>query len=96
MESKLEQRIRAKAYQLWVNEGWPSGRALDHWAEAAEAIRAEDAGMAGGRTVEPAHEAAGSDPDENVSDMTGGYSGADPGDAAGIAPEGAARRRRRT
>jgi hypothetical protein len=30
-----EQQIRECAYQLWLAEGRPEGRALDHWTRAA-------------------------------------------------------------
>ncbi len=29
-----EHRIRQRAYQIWVEEGKPDGRALDHWMRA--------------------------------------------------------------
>lgn len=31
-----EQRIRERAYQIWVQEGRPEGRAEAHWEEARE------------------------------------------------------------
>ena len=33
-EAALEGRIREKAYELWVQEGRPEGRANDHWEKA--------------------------------------------------------------
>ena len=36
-----EDRIRARAYELWLLEGKPEGRDLDHWFMAAETIRLE-------------------------------------------------------
>ncbi|MEW6254538.1 MAG: DUF2934 domain-containing protein [Pseudomonadota bacterium] len=37
-----EQRIRARAYQLWEEEGRPEGRAESHWTQAREIIALED------------------------------------------------------
>ncbi|HYD30561.1 MAG TPA: DUF2934 domain-containing protein [Azospirillaceae bacterium] len=41
----LEERIRCRAFALWVAEGRPDGRAADHWAEAERAVLAEEAGV---------------------------------------------------
>ncbi|WP_181700247.1 DUF2934 domain-containing protein [Chthonobacter albigriseus] len=38
-----ERRIREKAYELWVAEGKPEGRADAHWEEAREIIAIQDA-----------------------------------------------------
>ncbi len=35
-------RIRQRAYQIWLEEGCPEGRALDHWEMARELIAIED------------------------------------------------------
>ncbi len=37
-----EERIRRKAYELWVSEGKPEGRDRDHWELARELIAIED------------------------------------------------------
>ncbi|MBV8184446.1 MAG: DUF2934 domain-containing protein [Hyphomicrobiales bacterium] len=37
-----EERIRRKAYELWLAEGKPEGRDLDHWELARELIAIED------------------------------------------------------
>jgi hypothetical protein len=39
---ETEERIRARAHQLWLDEGKPEGRHERHWAEAAEIIALED------------------------------------------------------
>lgn len=39
--SDREEKIRAKAYEIWVAEGCPDGCAEQHWA-TAEAIVAEE------------------------------------------------------
>jgi hypothetical protein len=42
-EHSHEQRVRMKAYEIWLNEGRPEGREERHWAMALEAIGYEDA-----------------------------------------------------
>ena len=42
-ERDLEQRIRARAHQLWEQEGRPDGRADSHWEQAKAIIALEDA-----------------------------------------------------
>ena len=37
-----EQRIRARAYRIWEEEGRPEGRAEVHWDMARELIAIED------------------------------------------------------
>ncbi len=37
-----EARIRAEAYELWVAEGQPTGRAEIHWLQAKEIIAIKD------------------------------------------------------
>ena len=41
----LEQRIRDRAYKIWVDEGCPEGREKEHWELAKFAIAQHD-GMA--------------------------------------------------
>jgi hypothetical protein len=48
-----EERTRILAYQLWEDEGCPDGRADDHWARAAELVRAGPAAEAQPFVVEP-------------------------------------------
>jgi len=38
-----EQRIREIAYFLWEQEGYPDGRAEEHWAAAEAVVDAQDA-----------------------------------------------------
>jgi DUF2934 family protein len=38
----LEQRIRQRAYQIWLDEGCPDGRENIHWEMAAELVAAEN------------------------------------------------------
>ncbi|MCP1609327.1 putative membrane protein [Azospirillum lipoferum] len=41
MSVDVEQRIRDRAYAIWLNEGCPHGRDADHWLQAERAILAE-------------------------------------------------------
>ena len=49
----LEDRIRKRAYQLWLDEGQPHGRADIHWDMACELVAIEDGQMA---TLKPAQD----------------------------------------
>lgn len=37
-----EDRIRRRAYQIWLDEGRPDGRADDHWDVASELVAIEE------------------------------------------------------
>ena len=41
-DEQLEQRIRERAYRIWLDEGQPEGRSEDHWQLAEFAIAEED------------------------------------------------------
>lgn len=47
-----ESRIRQRAYRLWEQDGWPTGREAEHWARAERELFAKGAGS------EPVSEAA--------------------------------------
>jgi hypothetical protein len=36
--SDIEQRIRERAYRIWLDEGCPQRRELDHWDKATELV----------------------------------------------------------
>ena len=40
--SDIEERIRGRAYQIWLEEGCPKGRELDHWNMATKLVAIED------------------------------------------------------
>lgn len=40
--ASMEERIRKRAYQLWLDEGCPQGRAEVHWDKATELVAIED------------------------------------------------------
>jgi hypothetical protein len=42
MSQDFESRVRARAHAIWLEDGCPEGRAEEHWARAADAVRAED------------------------------------------------------
>ena len=44
-QKELEQRVRERAYQIWLDEGRPEGRAKDHWQEAEKQIIGEEPGQ---------------------------------------------------
>ena len=56
-----EERIRLKAYEIWLLEGQPEGRDAYHWNMAREAIGHEDAYFS---TLKP-----NPDSDEDVTDV---------------------------
>jgi hypothetical protein len=39
--ASFEERVRARAYELWESEGRPAGRDEEHWYASEEATRAE-------------------------------------------------------
>jgi hypothetical protein len=60
MDSR-EERIRAKAHELWEQAGRPDGRADEHWMNAARLIDADqhknkDKKSGGGIDIAPATE----------------------------------------
>lgn len=42
MADSREDRIRARAHQIWLNEGQPSGHEQRHWEQAATEVDAEE------------------------------------------------------
>ncbi len=42
MEANRDDKIRARAYQLWEEEGRPDGRAEQHWYTARESLAVEE------------------------------------------------------
>ena len=41
-EEEVEQRIRERAFQIWISEGQPEGRHKEHWELAKFAIAEQD------------------------------------------------------
>ena len=42
MDRQLEQKIRERAYELWVRDGHIPGKAEDYWYQAEQEIRSEE------------------------------------------------------
>ena len=42
MRDDLEQRIRERAFGIWLDEGRPEGRDKIHWDKASELVAKED------------------------------------------------------
>jgi DUF2934 family protein len=42
-KEELERRIRDRAYRLWLEEGQPEGKYLDHWLKAKVQVEEEEA-----------------------------------------------------
>jgi hypothetical protein len=53
MQNNLEHLIRARAHQLWEQEGRPDGRAEDHWREARKLVEIEGMKQPGGKAAIP-------------------------------------------
>lgn len=41
-ERQHDERVRERAYRLWLEEGCPEGRADDHWDKARELVAIEE------------------------------------------------------
>jgi hypothetical protein len=41
-DTELQDRIHARAYQLWEEEGRPDGREMDHWDKARTLVAIEE------------------------------------------------------
>ena len=39
-----QERVRERAYQIWIEEGRPDGREADHWEKACELVAMEESG----------------------------------------------------
>jgi len=42
MGQDLQEQIRTRAYQIWIDEGQPEGADLRHWLQAADELAGED------------------------------------------------------
>lgn len=48
MEDNRAQQIRARAYEIWENEGRPQGKEKEHWDQAEREFEEPQATNAGG------------------------------------------------
>lgn len=62
MDQDIERRIRERAHQLWVADGQPGGRDLEHWVEAERQIM-EEQGQGEPIAAQPAPPAPGDRPE---------------------------------
>lgn len=49
-----EERIRARAYEIWQREGCPEGCEDEHWRQAEAEVDAEDSEVSSGELAPPA------------------------------------------
>lgn len=40
-KAELEQRVRERAFQIWIEEGQPLGRDREHWERACQEVTGE-------------------------------------------------------
>lgn len=73
MTEAREERIRARAHEIWEREGNPLGREQAHWEEATQEIDAEDGIVNVSGDVEG--EARGFGDEEAVADVQSGGAG---------------------
>lgn len=82
MESEKEDRIRAKAHEIWLSEGCPEGSETRHWEMAIAAVEAEDTPAEAEPVSEPAAEDAvfveTVDLETEGGEAAGGASGSEP------------------
>jgi len=48
-----DERVRARAYELWEKDGRPEGREMDYWLKAEEELNATPRQEEGGETAPP-------------------------------------------
>ncbi len=54
MNQEIDDRIRRRAYELWVQNGQPEGHEMDFWFQAEREIKGEEGGKAPGESQDPA------------------------------------------
>jgi hypothetical protein len=52
-QEELERRIRDRAYRIWLDEGQPDGKYLDHWLRAKREVEEEEAIIKGTEELRP-------------------------------------------
>jgi hypothetical protein len=62
----FDERVRERAYRLWVEEGCPEGRSEVHWEKARELVAIEQNQK---QTTKPATRATRSEPVEPVKNL---------------------------
>lgn len=77
-ERAIEDRIRARAHEIWEREGRPEGQGPRHWDEARLEIEAEE------RATSATGEATEATPDAPLADPAGAAGAPDLPPAAGL------------
>jgi hypothetical protein len=57
--SITEERIRERAYRLWLEEGQPEGKASEHWEKARELLALESDPEEGKKSLDEGYNNAG-------------------------------------
>ncbi|SHO66391.1 Protein of unknown function [Pseudoxanthobacter soli DSM 19599] len=78
-----EDRIRARAYAIWEEEGWPDGRHREHWERACREIERENREAGADGDAAPVSHATLSGPGAMIA---GGDPGPDKPAPSGAAP----------
>lgn len=63
-EAEKEERIRARAYALWEQQGRPEGRQSENWEQARREIEQEDAESLRSTVTDTIGLAVGAEPDQ--------------------------------
>ena len=53
MPNEKRSKIEIRAYEIWEREGYPSGKAMEHWYQAIAEIAHEEAETAKSTTAKP-------------------------------------------
>ena len=64
MDDDREDRIRARAHEIWQREGSPKGHENDHWKEAEQELDAENTGAGSALSQDKAPQP--SDPEKGI------------------------------
>ena len=63
LSSITEERIRERAYRLWLEEGQPEGKASEHWEKARELLALESDPEEGKETPGEDHDSRWDEPE---------------------------------
>jgi hypothetical protein len=53
MDQETEDRIRQRAYELWLQSGQPEGSEMEFWLRAEREIKEEDSALGAAPAAEP-------------------------------------------
>jgi hypothetical protein len=69
----FNERVRQRAYRLWVEEGCPEGRSDVHWDKARELVVVEERQKPATKADAPAEEAGGPAEPSGAVERAGGF-----------------------